>query len=326
MDGVTSTNVLSQRGVTLIELMVALVIGSFLIIGAVQVYVQSRSAYIVNENIARVQENGEFALDVIEPDLRLARYWGLLSRPDLIDGRATTANADPLGIGAPAACGADFATDLLRPIEGANNTTAWACVGAGNFMPNSDSFVVRRVRIAPSAPTAGRIQIESTRLQGELYSNGIAPGGFVGGGTQTNDLVVNGYYVSPTSDIFPNVPSLRRRSLVSVGGAPVIQDQEVVPGIENMQVQFGLDTDGNTTVDRYVNPDSPLIDPADPAFDPEIKVLAIRLWLLVRSVEREPGIADNTVYELADVNLGTSNDDFRRMVKTKTILLRNVRT
>ncbi len=314
-----------ETGVTLVELMVSLVIGSFLIIGAVQVYMQSRSAYLVNENIARVQENGEFALDVIEPDLRMASFWGLLSRPDLIEGRATGGNADPLGIGVPAGCGADFVTDLLQPVEGGNNTTNWPCVGAGNFMPNSDSLVVRHTRITPSAPTAGRIQIESTRLQGQLFANGIAPGGFIGGGTQTNDLVVNGYYVSPRSDIFPNVPSLRRRSLVSVGGAPVIQDQEVVPGIENMQVQFGLDMDGDNTLDRYVNPDSPLIDPANPAFDPDIRIMAVRLWLLVRSVEREPGVADNTNYQLADVNLGQFNDDFRRMVKTKTILLRNVR-
>lgn len=326
MDTMNAATIRHERGVTLIELMVALVIGSFLIIGAVQVYVQSRSAYIVNENLARVQENGEFALDVIEPDIRLASNWGLLSRPDLVEGRATGGNADPLGIGAPVTCGADFVTDLLRPLRGANNTTDWPCVGAGNFMPDSDSFVVRRARTTPAAPTAGTIQVETTRLQGQLYSNGIAPGGFVGGGTQTNDLIVNGYYVSPSSDIFPNVPSLRRRSLVSVGGAPVIQDQEVVPGIENMQVQFGLDTDGNATVDRYVNPDSPIIDPADPAFDPEISVIAVRLWLLVRSVEREPGIADTTDYELADVDLGRFNDNFRRMVKTKTILLRNVRT
>lgn len=326
MDAMKSTTCRQQSGVTLIELMVALVIGSFLIIGAVQVYMQSRTTYVVNENLARVQENGEFALDVLEPEIRMASYWGLLSRPDLVEGRATGGNADPLGVGAPATCGADFVTDLLRPIEGANNTTDWPCVGAGNFMPDSDSFVIRRARIAPSAPAAGRIQIETTRLQGQLYSNGVPPGGFVGGGTQTNDLIVNGYYVSPTSDIFPDVPSLRRRSLVSIGGAPVIQDEEVAPGIENMQVQFGLDMDGNTTVDRYVNPDSPIIDPTSAAFDPDVRVLAVRLWLLVRSVDREPDMDDDTDYEMADVDLGTFNDDFRRMVKTKTILLRNVRT
>ena len=59
-------------GLTLVELMVALAIGSFLVIGAVQIYNQSRQAYIVNESIARVQETAQFALDTIEADLRMA--------------------------------------------------------------------------------------------------------------------------------------------------------------------------------------------------------------------------------------------------------------
>ena len=46
-----------QRGFSLVELMVALTIGSFLIIGAVTVYVQSRNSYTVNETVARLQEN-----------------------------------------------------------------------------------------------------------------------------------------------------------------------------------------------------------------------------------------------------------------------------
>ena len=48
-----------QAGVTLVELMVALAIGSFLMIGAVQIYNQSRQAFVINESIARVQETRE---------------------------------------------------------------------------------------------------------------------------------------------------------------------------------------------------------------------------------------------------------------------------
>ena len=54
-----------QAGLTLVELMVALAIGSFLIIGAVQIYNQSRQAFIVNESVARVQETAQFAMDTI---------------------------------------------------------------------------------------------------------------------------------------------------------------------------------------------------------------------------------------------------------------------
>ena len=47
----------TYRGLSLIELMVALTIGSLLIIGAVSVYVQSRTTYRINETVARMQEN-----------------------------------------------------------------------------------------------------------------------------------------------------------------------------------------------------------------------------------------------------------------------------
>ena len=58
-----------QAGMTLVELMVALAIGSFLMVGAVQVYSQSRQAFVINESIARVQETAQFAMDTIEADL-----------------------------------------------------------------------------------------------------------------------------------------------------------------------------------------------------------------------------------------------------------------
>src|SRR5690606_21019944 len=45
------------KGVTLIELMVALAIGSFLMIGAVTVFMQGRTTFRVTESIARLQEN-----------------------------------------------------------------------------------------------------------------------------------------------------------------------------------------------------------------------------------------------------------------------------
>jgi type IV pilus assembly protein PilW len=65
-----------QRGLTLVEMMVALAIGSFLMIGAIQIYTQSREAFVINESIARVQETAQFAMDTIEADLRMASNWG----------------------------------------------------------------------------------------------------------------------------------------------------------------------------------------------------------------------------------------------------------
>ena len=67
-------------GMTLIELMIALAIGAGLLIGALTVFVQSRTTLRSNDAVARLQENARFALAVLEPDIRIAHYWGLTSR------------------------------------------------------------------------------------------------------------------------------------------------------------------------------------------------------------------------------------------------------
>ena len=61
---------------TLIELMVSMTIGLFLTWGAFQVYLQSKSNYRAAEVMTRLQENARFALETLEPDLRLAGFWG----------------------------------------------------------------------------------------------------------------------------------------------------------------------------------------------------------------------------------------------------------
>ena len=98
-----------QAGMTMVELLVALAIGSFLMIGAVQVYNQSRQAFVINESIARVQETAQFAMDTVEADLRMASNWGRNSRGSSVNGRFDIADADPLGLTTAAvnACGVD---------------------------------------------------------------------------------------------------------------------------------------------------------------------------------------------------------------------------
>ena len=59
---------------------------------------------------------------------------------------------------------------------------------------------------------------------------------------------------------------------------------------------------------------------------PDVReVITARIWLVVRGINIEPGVVDNTVYAPGNVNLGVINDQFRRIVVSKTILLRNAR-
>ena len=315
-----------QCGMTMIELLVALSIGSFLIIGAVQIYNQSRQAFVINESIARVQETAHFALDTIEADLRMASYWGLNSRGTAVEGRALAEDANPLLLPAPTACGADWALALDRPVEGNNNGYALPCAAVGSAQPDSDTITSRRASFNAVPPQAGRLQIQSSRIQGQLFADGAVPAGFTEASSRTHDLLVNTYYVAPTSNLIPGTPTLRRKTLVAGSGGPSIADQEVAPGVENIQLQLGIDVDQDNTVDRYVNPGDPIMNPASPAFIPGARAMTARVWLVVRSVEPEFGLQDNFNYQPGDVDLGTYNDAYRRIQVSKTILLRNARS
>ena len=315
-----------QSGMTLVELLVALAMGSFLMIGAVQVYNQSRQAFVINESIARVQETAQFAMDTIEADLRMASNWGLHSRALAVEGRSLIADPNPLGLPAPAGCGADWVLDLARPLEGDNNAYALPCAAVGGAQANSDVITTRRATVAATVPQAGRLQIQSTRIQGELFADGAIPADFDPAESETHDLLVNSYYVAATSNLIPGVPTLRRKTLLGGAGGPVIADQEVAPGVENIQLQLGVDVDEDNTVDRYINPGDAILDPADAAFIPGARVITARLWMVVRGVSPETGIQDNVNYQPGDVNLGQYNDQFRRMMVSKTILLRNARS
>ena len=153
------TSPLGHRGVSLIELLVAVTIGGILIFGATQVYVDSRNSYEVNEATARLQETARYALSVIEPDIRMANYWGLLKDARLITEQASQTVAS---VGAPTSCGANFARDLVVNLEGTNNTYGLTCPeytgpdASGGAIESADTITVRRAAIAESASEDGR--------------------------------------------------------------------------------------------------------------------------------------------------------------------------
>ena len=314
----------TQSGITLVELMVALAIGSFLMIGAVQIYNQSRQSFMVNESIARVQETAQFAMDTIETDIRMASNWGRNSRGSSVEGRSVVGDSNPSNLTTlPIECGDDWANDLGTPLDGSNAGYDLPCAAKGGAVANSDVITVRRASVNPVAPDAGRLQIQSTRIQGEIFEDGVIPGTFLPADSATHNLLVSSYYVSPTSELIGGVPTLRRKRL---GAGPAIIDEEVAPGVENIQLQLGIDVNQDDTVDIYVNPGDAIYDPSAAGYIPGSRVLTARVWMIVRSINIEVGIQDNRDYEPGDVDLGVQNDSFRRLQISKTILLRNART
>ena len=63
-----------QRGFTLVELMVALAVSLLLLAGVIQVYLSSKQAYRVQDNVARIQESGRLAMGFLTRYVRIAGY------------------------------------------------------------------------------------------------------------------------------------------------------------------------------------------------------------------------------------------------------------
>lgn len=68
-----------SAGLSLIELMIAMVIGVILLLGLVQVMTASSAAYKLSAGVARTQENARFAMDFLQRDLRMAGHMGCVS-------------------------------------------------------------------------------------------------------------------------------------------------------------------------------------------------------------------------------------------------------
>jgi type IV pilus assembly protein PilW len=146
----------------------------------------------------------------------------------------------------------------------------------------------------------GTLRICSNRLTGALVDDpaDCAAAQDVNPTAQLNDLVVNYYYLDRNSEGRDGVPALRRWFL---GPEPAMNQDEVISGIEDMQVQYGVDRtggigDGMGAATQYLNAgedlDALLDDPNGPA-----QIVSVRIWLLVRSEVPEPGFADDRVYE-----------------------------
>lgn len=328
-----------QNGMTLIELMVALAIGAFLMIGAITVFMQSRTTFRVTESLSRLQENARIAIEIMEPDIRMAHYWGLTTTTASIANRAgPAAGAFPGLTASMQSCGNNWVVNFDQAVSGSNNSFGLGCFPLAAFGPveaNADTVVVRRVaEDAETLPLAGagtplRLLTVRGTDESRIFTGNALPAGFNAATNRIHRVIVNGYYVSRSSSATTAginvVPSLRVRSLQPNG---TVLDQELIAGVEDLQVQFGIDTDppdadNRGSIDRYVNVNDPLVEPFNPASN--VEILSVRIWLRVRAERLENGFRDTAIYQYADQNVGPFNDAFRRMVVSKTIYLRNAR-
>jgi len=69
-----------QTGLTLIEILVAMVISLILMAGVLQIFQSNKQSFRVQESLSLIQENGRTAMRILAEELRMAAFWGCRSQ------------------------------------------------------------------------------------------------------------------------------------------------------------------------------------------------------------------------------------------------------
>ncbi len=330
-----------QRGLSLVELMVAMLVSLVLLGGVIQIYISSSQTNRLQEASSRLQENGRFAIEFIARGLREAGNGGCRNisqiAPNIISDFVESEFGDTLEaedaiIGAndvPAgnAWNASEGTDAIRVLGATSSGAALS----GNTNPNNSNVQVKR---NANDWEDGDILLIADCQQADIFtattvSNANSPNANVAiahaNGNTPNKLsneydesaeVISfadtTFFVRDTGDTAQDGKRLRglyrERNDESA--------QELLRGIEDLQITYGLDSDADGNVDEYVD--------ASPGTAWE-EVLAVRVEMLFAS--EEPNLlAEPQPYYFAGQTVDDDaliGDRRLRRVFATTITLRN---
>lgn len=329
-----------NQGFTLVELMVSIVISLVILGGVVQSVIASKSTYTLQEELARMQENGRFALDILASDIRMAGYSGCggsAKVTNVLKNSSAWFNGyeDILGLeGGVDTFPSDLTDNLaeqdaLYVMRGDTdnrfkvtdynaNSAVVDIVGTHTIDPGTIMTIAD-----PSCKTVGIFQVTGGNPGkfGHNTGNSETPGNctknLTFGGTCSDSYSGSGETFPPGSSVM--TMSLRAFFLSdNTAGVPslymkegVADKIELIEGIEGLQLTYGVDADADGEIDIFqaantvVNWDN---------------VKSARLELLMRSINKV-GSANSTInFNGVDTNY---NDNYARQVVSSTVMLRN---
>lgn len=315
----------SQKGLSLIELMVAMAIGLFLLLGVSKIFLDSKRTYSFQQSLARIQENGRMAQEFMGRDIRMAGYTGCasgdyssitntLNNPTAINydfsrgvsgydvgtsvptdlsalSPAPLINTDVLILKGPVGDGvnvvgnkgsdANIEVKVINPESGA----------CANGSERISGICVGDILMVADCTKARVFQATNTQVSGSPQTLKIVHSATGTPGNATASWGGNGANAFPEA-IFDTAAEIIKMNTVyyyiatGASGQPALWQaivpgaaQEILEGVENLQLIYGRDTNSDLVPDRYE--DATAITTAN-AWD---KVGAIRIQLLMRSVE-----------------------------------------
>lgn len=328
-----------NAGFSIIEFLVATVLGIILVGGVASIYIGSKRSYVEVEQVGSLTENASFALQTMNDSLRHIGFFG--------PGGAINISQDP-NLGAiPNNCtGAgdafDLSTNMFAVLTTGTPGTALGCVT--DAVPGTAVLVLKYLAPSPiydadpddpNAVLDGQLDFPAAMQATETYVVVNAEYGQLQDGADAAPDVSDGnefaraiawpyrfqiYYVRDN-----DIPTLAMKTLAwdaGVGGV-TIQTQDLVQGVENFYLRFGADNDNDGEVDAYTSRSTNL---ATVNWD---RVVSMETYILVRSVTTDPRYVDEKTYNLGDFTIVPSANptqypqDARRLMMQSNISLRN---
>lgn len=331
----------SSQGLSLIELMIALLIGLLISAAVLQIFISSKNTFRMQEAMARLQENGRFAVNYMANDFRMAGFMGC-GNADRIPVNII-AQADGGGLAVSA-----FDSDTV--IVGENNVAASHAWGAA---AGTDTIVIRKaasgsMRLTGNMGTVNaNIQVASNTLGVEagdilFISDCINADIFratnVSSGSSTVTIAHSNarntsnnlsktygsdaevlvfesvaYYVKDTGRTTPNGDAIRALYVRREKGktAEAATAYELVEGVQDMQLEYGIDAGNDNLADSYV--------PASSSIDWS-KVVSVRFSLLMQGVEGKVLGSSGTMVQSINYNGSAVAADGRLRQKFGTVV------
>ncbi|MDI9246785.1 PilW family protein [Marinobacter sp. CHS3-4] len=359
-----------QRGLSLVELMVAIALGLILTLGVTQIYLSGNSTYRQTQGFAHAQESTRFVASILNPDLRSAGTFGCLSRmgrplDQIVDNRLNgglsiqidrplqgweytgTSPGDSFNL--PDAIDTPGAANWSSGTAGANLPASLVgSVITGSDVIITNAMATLSVPVDPGNPQNGNsinfldnvlvpvnrvvLATDGACSEGELFqksnnynsSSITMAGGNVNPGNNGNNFNIDyepqtrvyeftamAYYIGEGTN---GEPALFRRLMT-----PLEAPQELVSGVETLQILYGVNTNGSNAADEYV--------PADEIADDDwANVVSIRFATISRS-QNEVLVEENTrTFDLigSEVSQGNDGDRRARIASSATVALRGV--
>jgi type IV pilus assembly protein PilW len=326
------------HGFTLIELMVGMVVGFLVILVVTTVFTNATAQRRDMERTGRQIENGRYAMQMLSDDIVNAGYYGELNPNEFA---APAAKPDPCSTSVT-----DMKNMIRMHVQGYPNAAVAGLTCLADVKNGTAAIAVRRTETCtPTGPgancdavAAGRIYLQSSLCNDELklppidnhYAVAVAPdpASFTfhqhdcATAASLRAYVMHIYFVANNNNAGDGVPTLKRAELGAGGAFTIVP---LVEGIEDLQFEYGLDTDANS------NPNAFTADPgtyngcaADPCYIANwMNAVTVKVHVLSRSVEASPSFTNSKTYPLGPVTDGPFNDGFKRHAYSGSIRMNN---